>query len=588
MSVLVFIVAIVFAFAAGSVLPDFYVSVLNYVALYGLVTLGIVLLTGIAGITSFGQAAFVGIGAYASAVVSAKFGVSPWLGLLLGLALTTISALVIGWVTLRLSGHYLPLGTIAWGVSLYYLLGNIEFFGGHTGLTGIPAISIAGYPLDTGRKLYFLIWTVLLVAMVLVANMLDSRPGRAMRALKTAAGTAESVGVNTTRTKMLVFLYAALLASISGWLYAHLLRFVNPTPFSLTMGIEYLFMAVVGGASSVWGALIGAGIITVLKEYLQVVLPQWIGRSGNYEIIVFGGLIILLLQFNRERGLTALMGKWLRPVPVPAPELTANSASLTKRIGSGQSPVTEVSGIRKQFGGLTAISDLSFDIRRAELLALIGPNGAGKTTLFNILSGALQPNGGAVTFNGELITGMPPYVIARKGVARTFQHVQIVKDMSVLENTMLGAHNRGSCGTIAAAVKLNRQEEEALRNEALRCLERVGLSGVRHEMADSLALGQQRILEIARALCADPELLLLDEPAAGLRYAEKQNLAELLNRLKSEGMSILLVEHDMEFVMNIADRIVVMNFGQKLSEGAPSVIRSDDRVIEAYLGADVG
>ena len=588
MSVLVFIVAIVFAFAAGSVLPDFYVSVLNYVALYGLVTLGIVLLTGIAGITSFGQAAFVGIGAYASAVVSAKFGVSPWLGLLLGLALTTISALVIGWVTLRLSGHYLPLGTIAWGVSLYYLLGNIEFFGGHTGLTGIPAISIAGYPLDTGRKLYFLIWTVLLVAMVLVANMLDSRPGRAMRALKTAAGTAESVGVNTTRTKMLVFLYAALLASISGWLYAHLLRFVNPTPFSLTMGIEYLFMAVVGGASSVWGALIGAGIITVLKEYLQVVLPQWIGRSGNYEIIVFGGLIILLLQFNRERGLTALMGKWLRPVPVPAPELTANSASLTKRIGSGQSPVTEVSGIRKQFGGLTAISDLSFDIRRAELLALIGPNGAGKTTLFNILSGALQPNGGAVTFNGELITGMPPYVIARKGVARTFQHVQIVKDMSVLENTMLGAHNRGSCGTIAAAVKLNRQEEEALRNEALRCLERVGLSGVRHEMADSLALGQQRILEIARALCADRVVVLRDEPAAGLRYAEKQNLAELLNRLKSEGMSILLVEHDMEFVMNIADRIVVMNFGQKLSEGAPSVIRSDDRVIEAYLGADVG
>lgn len=585
MSFRIFIVAVVVAFAAGAFLSDFYVSVLNYVALYALVTLGVVLLTGVAGITSFGQAAFVGIGAYASAVVSAKFGVSPWLGLCLGLALTAASALIIGWVTLRLSGHYLPLGTIAWGVSLYYLLGNIASFGGHTGLTGIPAISIAGYSLDTGRKMYFLIWAVLLVAMALMANMLDSRPGRAIRALKTAAGTAESFGVDTTRTKMLVFLYAALLASISGWLYAHLLRFVNPTPFSLTMGIEYLFMAVIGGAGSVWGALVGAGIITVLKEYLQVVLPQWIGRSGNYEIIVFGGLIILLLQFNRERGLTALLSGWFRRIPASEP--SASATALTRRAGNSQSPVAEVCGVRKQFGGLTAISDLSFEIRRAELLALIGPNGAGKTTLFNILSGALPSNGGSITFNGETITGLPPHAIARKGVARTFQHVQIVKGMSVLENTMLGAHNRASHGTIAAALKLNKQEEADLRGEALRALERVGLANAAHEMAESLALGQQRILEIARALCADPELLLLDEPAAGLRYAEKQSLAELLNGLKNQGMSILLVEHDMEFVMNLADRIVVMNFGQKLSEGVPAAIRNDDRVIEAYLGADV-
>lgn len=585
MSLRILIIAIVVAFAAGAVLPDFYVSVLNYIALYALVTLGVVLLTGVAGITSFGQAAFVGIGAYASAVVSAKFGVSPWLGLLLGLALTTVSALIIGWVTLRLSGHYLPLGTIAWGVSLYYLLGNIESFGGHTGLTGIPAISVSGYALDTGRKMYFLIWAVLLVAMALTANMLDSRPGRAIRALKSAAGTAESFGVSTTRTKMVVFLYAALLASISGWLYAHLLRFVNPTPFSLTMGIEYLFMAVIGGAGSVWGALVGAGIITVLKEYLQVVLPQWIGRSGNYEVIVFGGLMILLLQFNRERGLMTLLTGWFRRAPAPA--ASANDSALTKRASNRFSPVAEVSGLRKQFGGLTAISDLSFDIRRGELLALIGPNGAGKTTLFNILSGALPPTAGTIRFNGEPITGLPSYAVARKGVARTFQHVQIVKGMSVLENAMLGAYNRASHGTVAAALKLNRSEEVALRREASRALERVGLGGAEREVAESLSLGQQRILEIARALCADPELLLLDEPAAGLRYAEKLSLAELLNSLKSGGMSILLVEHDMEFVMNLADRIVVMNFGQKLSEGTPAAIQNDGRVIEAYLGAEV-
>lgn len=585
MSLRIFVIASLVAFAAGAVLPDLYVSALNYVALYALVTLGVVLLTGVAGITSFGQAAFVGIGAYASAVISAKFGVSPWLGLCLGFFLTTISALMIGWVTLRLSGHYLPLGTIAWGVSLYYLLGNIEAFGGHTGLTGIPALSLAGYSLDTARKMYFLIWAVLLVAMALIANMLNSRPGRAIRALKTAAGTAECFGVDVTRTKMLVFLYAALLASVSGWLYAHLLRFVNPTPFSLAMGIEYLFMAVIGGAGSVWGALVGAGIITALKEYLQVVLPQWVGRSGNYEIIVFGALIILLLHFNRERGLTALLAGWFHRNPSAVP--AANGAALTKRTNNGSSPVAEVSGVCKQFGGLTAISDLTFGVRRAELLALIGPNGAGKTTLFNILSGALAPNDGTITFNGEVITGLLPHAIARKGVARTFQHVQIVKGMSVLENTMLGAHNRASHGTIAAALRLNTKEEAALRAEAMRALERVGLSATAHEMAESLALGQQRILEIGRALCSDPELLMLDEPAAGLRFAEKQTLAELLTGLKKEGISILLVEHDMEFVMNIADRVVVMNFGQKLAEGTPATIRADDDVIEAYLGADV-
>lgn len=586
MSASVFLILSAASLAAGALLPDLYVSLLNYVALYALVTLGVVLLTGVAGVTSFGQAAFVGIGAYATAVASAKFGFSAWIGLGLGFTLTIMAAFVIGWVTLRMSGHYLPLATIAWGVSLYYLLGNIEEFGGHTGLTGVPPIAIGDFAFDSARKMYVLIWAVLLIATVLVANLLNSRPGRAVRALKTAAGTAESVGVDTTRLKIVIFIYAAALASLSGWLYAHLLRFVNPSPFSLGMGIEYLFMAVVGGAASVWGALIGAGIITVLKEYLQDLLPQLLGRSGNYEMIVFGALIILLLQVNRERGVSALLAR--RPGPLPAPVEPAASVALPRRERSRLSPVMAIKDVKKQFGGLVALSGLTFDVGRGEILALIGPNGAGKTTLFNVLSGALRLDGGLVSFNGISVTKLPARAIASRGVARTFQHVQLVRGMSVLENTMLGAHDRGKCGTIAAALRLNGREEDAIRCEALRALERVGLAALAAVPADSLALGQQRVVEIARALCADPELLLLDEPAAGLRYAEKEALAVLLRGLREEGMSILLVEHDMEFVMTLADRVVVMNFGQILAQGAPDAVQADARVVEAYLGADLG
>jgi branched-chain amino acid transport system permease protein len=240
-------------------LPEFYVTLLNYVGLYALVAVGLVLLTGVGGLTSFGQAAFVGLGAYATGYLTTAWAVSPWLTLLAGLGLTAAVAYVLGFLTLRLSGHYLPLGTIAWGISLYFLFGNLAFLGGHTGLTGIPALELFGLKLDTGRKFYYLIWLTLLAAMLATQNLLDSREGRAIRALKGGGLMAEAMGVDTARSKIVIFLVAALFAALSGWLYAHLQRFVNPTPFGLHIGIEYLFMAVVGGAAHVWGALVGAG-----------------------------------------------------------------------------------------------------------------------------------------------------------------------------------------------------------------------------------------------------------------------------------------------------------------------------------------
>jgi ABC-type branched-subunit amino acid transport system ATPase component/ABC-type branched-subunit amino acid transport system permease subunit len=561
--------------------PPFWVTLGNYIGLYSIVALGLVLLTGVAGQTSFGQAAFVGIGAYTTAILATRFGWSPWANLAAGLALTFALSLGLGFITLRMRGHYLPLATIAWGTSIYFLFGNVEYLGGHTGLTGVPALDLGGFELKDERFYYFLIWAIAIGALWATANLLDSRPGRAIRALRGQLEMTEAFGVNAARLKIVVFVYAALLACVSGWLYAHLQRFVNPTPFGLPQGIEYLFMAVVGGAGSVWGAVVGATLITVSKQLLQDWLPVLLGRSGNFEMVVFGVLMVVILQRARD-GVWPWIARWLpeRPSP-PVPEAMPLPA---RAHPTGAGVLLEVRKARKHFGGLVAVNDLSFSIATGEILGLIGPNGAGKSTMFNLISGALPLTSGDIVLKGESIAGRAPFEIARRGIGRTFQHVKLVPRMTVLDNVALGAYLRGRAGELRAALRLDREEEGRTRAEAARAIARVGLAEQMHVPAGSLALGRQRVVEIARALASDPALLLLDEPAAGLRFLEKQELQRLLRQLKSEGMTVLLVEHDMEFVMGLTDRLVVMDFGEKLAEGVPAEIQRNPVVLEAYLG----
>ncbi|TAN11129.1 MAG: branched-chain amino acid ABC transporter ATP-binding protein/permease [Burkholderiaceae bacterium] len=557
--------------------PSFYVNLLVLTAIYGFVVTGMILLTGYTGLVSLGHAAFFGVGAYAAAVLGGTFGLNPWLSLVAGTAIAALSAYIVGLPLLRLSGHYLALATLAWGVIASTLFTQMAFLtGGPDGFSNVPTLSFFGLDMVGEGRFYYLVLIVAVAGALMLGALLNSRSGRAVRALASSEVAASSLGVNVSRLKLQVFVLSAAFAGLGGGLYAYFIAFIAPSTFDIGASIRLLTMTMIGGAHPL-GGLVGAGIIIGLDNLLQDILPNASGQAGQVQIIIYG-LALVILMIASPKGLAPLLRRIWNPrlrikatageVAAPAPE----PAEL------------KVDTVSRTFGGLVAVNELSLNVKSGEIVGLIGPNGAGKTTAFNLMSGVLTPSSGRVVLNGRDVTGLSSERMARLGLTRTFQETAPF-DMSVLENVMMGCytHTRGSLWS--GLIGLGRGDEARAQAEALYILKRIGLENV-DAPASALSVGQRRQLEVARALALRPRVLLLDEPAAGLRFGEKRLLSQFLDQLRHEGIALLLVEHDMGVVMGLVDRLVVMNYGKTLANGEPRQVARNPAVIEAYLGTD--
>jgi len=594
----------------------YYQSIAVIIGLHAIAAVGLSLLMGYAGQVSLGHAAFYGLGAYLSGIGSTTLGLDPWLCMLTAALVTGGLAAAIGTPIFRLRGHFLAMATLGWGIIVYIVFNELrEITGGPSGLTGIPNLALFGMPLNTDIRYYYLVWAFALGVIFLSRNIVNSRVGRALQAIHGSESAAAALGVDTPRYKLAIFTVSAVYASLAGSLYAHYLLFVNPPPFSFKFSIELLVMVMIGGLAHIWGAVFGAALITILGESLRATIPLVMGHaSGEYEIIAFG-LILMGTMIALPEGLwpwvsrTAARIREARKagegprgsIPAKAAGIRTGSQELPTRADAPETtssvprrpmpppgPILEVQEVSKSFFGLAALSRVSFTVTAGEILAVIGPNGAGKTTLFNVIAGAIPPTRGTIRLVATPIQHLSSHRIASAGLIRTFQNVRLFGRMTALENVMVGLHQRTRAGMVVAALRLpsGQIEERGSRIQAGRLLSSVGLADRGDVLAGNLPLGQQRLIEIARALAADPMLLLLDEPGAGLSVAERDQLRELVGAVRTTGVTVLLVEHDMDLVMGLADRIVVLNYGEKIAEGTPEEIRTDPQVIAAYLGEE--
>jgi branched-chain amino acid transport system permease protein len=570
----------------------YYLNVANIIGLNTIIVVGLNLLIGYAGQISLGHAAFYGLGAYFSGVLTVTYNVSPWLAMIIALVVTGLLALLIGIPTLKLQGHYLVMATLGFNLIVNIIIIQWDrVTGGPSGFPGIPNLSIAGWPLDTDRRMYYLIWAFALASLILSLNLVRSRVGRGFRAVHGSEIAASSLGVRTDRYKVKVFVLSALYASLAGSLYAHYLTFISPKTFDIFFSVELVTMVIVGGMGNVWGALFGAIFLTSLPNVLHL--------FDEYKDIFYGLILVIILIFLPEGVVVAVRNRLMagRRRPENASHLEVrNETDEEPRVSfprvseaatqANCAPVLCVKDVSINFGGITALADVSFDLPRGKVTALIGPNGAGKTTMINVISGNHIQNRGEVSFAGANVTGRRPYSMAEMGLARTFQNNQVFENMTVLENVMVGLHSRTRNEFLFSLFHLPgfKQEEQEIEWRSWEVLRFFDLETKAHRLASSLSFGEQKRIEMARALASRPTLLLLDEPVAGLNMTETARMAELIKDIRLQGISVLLVEHDMNLVMGISDKIVVLNYGRKIAEGHPQDIQQNGQVVAAYLG----
>jgi branched-chain amino acid transport system ATP-binding protein/branched-chain amino acid transport system permease protein len=551
------------------------------VFIYGIVAVGLNILAGYAGQLSLGHAALMAMGAYTTAILTkalapiaffAATGLHIWLGVIAGTAAAAALGALLAFPALRVRGPYLAMVTIAFGWVIFKVLQEwVPVTGGDLGLASIPKAQIGPYIFDT-QSFYYVALALFAVALLLQHRLVGSQIGLAIRAMKHSEIAVSSVGINVHRLKVLVFVISAAFAGFGGTLFAHQQNYISPDNFQFFSSVFFLLAVLFGGAGTLLGPAIGAAVLTLLPEMLH--------DFEKFRLIVYGGFILVTLYFLPN----GVMGLLERRGAARADSRNAAREAVQPDFAATAGASLELNNVSKNFGGLQALRDVSFHIAPGSIHALIGPNGAGKTTLINVVTGFYRADGGAILLDGQAAKIGSMHDAARRGIVRTFQTIKLFGNMTVLEHVLIGL----ACHSGAGSSLLGRAQarEQAARNlaAARQLIALVGLSRFEQAPSSTLAYGHRRLLEIARALAVRPKVLLLDEPAAGLMAEEIALLAKIIRKLRAAGMTVLLIEHHIDLVVSISDRVTVLDYGAVIADGPPAAVQRDKRVITAYLG----
>ena len=608
---------------------------------FAILALGLNIVVGFAGLLDLGYAAFFAIGAYIYGIFSSyqvqpewwgfwepfqwiglvqhvhpasgpdtvHFTVSFWLMLPVSAVITAFFGVLFGAPTLRLKGDYLAIVTLGFGEIVPIVARNTPYLtNGAMGLNGVASPSFFGYAFGVKSTPFFYLGLALAALLIFVSLRLkDSRIGRAWLAIREDEIAAEAMGVNRVKLKLLAFAIGAGFAGTTGTFYVAKLQTASPEMFTFSVSVMLLVMIVLGGTGSVAGVVLGALILQLLQSWFLQDLTQWIQAFGNFTGIgffqkldlvqsielIFGIILVLMMRFRREgliperAAVTALTHAQQTAVPTRGGVKSA-LAPLHRKTIDPTKPLLEIRGLRKSFGGIQAVRGIDLDVMPGSIVGIIGPNGSGKTTFFNLITGLTQPDGGKVRLAGEDVTGLSPHVIVERGIARTFQNLRLFANMSLMENVLVGTHSRTSTGAIGAVLRTPGvlREEEAARGRVIEVLKIFGnrlMPRIQH-LARTLSYANRRRLEIARALVSEPLLLLLDEPTAGMNPTETLELTDQIRHLRDRGVTVLMIEHKLAVVNEIADKVVVLDHGEKIAEGTPKEVHSNREVLRAYLG----